>query len=125
MAIKRTKNQEATIAQMLSTKEMRKDPRNHCVPIIEVIKDPKDERVSYMVMPLLRWADMPPFQYMEEIVDFVDQILEVLTNDEALIQTQRDWCSFTRRRSLTGNAFVSVPPCCAYLQIVIVTCGVF
>lgn len=70
-------DEESRIAQMLSTKELRADPRNHCVPIIEVIDDPEDNLVSYVVMPLLRNADSPPFQYVKEITDFVDQILEV------------------------------------------------
>ena len=68
---------ESRIAQMLSTKELREDPRNHCVPIIEVFDDPDDDSLSYLVMPLLRNADSPPFQYIKEIIDFVDQILEV------------------------------------------------
>jgi len=62
---------------MFNTTELRADPRNHCVPVIEVIDDPDDDRISYMVMPLLRNAAVPPFQYMKEIVDFVDQTLEV------------------------------------------------
>jgi len=70
-------DEESRIAQMLSTKELRADPRNHCVPIIEVIDDPSDDSISYVVMPLLRNADSPPFQYVKEVVDFVDQILEV------------------------------------------------
>jgi len=69
--------EEIRIAQMLTTKELRADPRNHCVPVIEVIDDPDDDSISYMVMPLLRNAVLPPFQYMKEIVDFVDQVLEV------------------------------------------------
>ena len=79
MVIKRISRQseEASIAQRLSTKELRADPRNHCVPIIEVIEDPNDDSISYMVMPLLRNANLPPFQYMKEIMDFVDQVLEV------------------------------------------------
>ena len=79
MAIKKinSKDEEASIAQMLSTKEMLADPRNHCVPVIEVIKDPDDDKLSYMVMPLLKNLDMPPFECMKEIVDFADQVLEV------------------------------------------------
>ena len=68
---------ESRIAQMLSTKKLRADPRNHCVPVIEVIDDPDDDLLSYMVMPLFRNADSPPFQSVKEIIDFVDQILEV------------------------------------------------
>jgi len=71
--------EETRIAQMLSTEELRADPKNHCIPIIEVIDDPDNDSISYMVMPLLRVADSPPFQYVKEIMDFVDQILEVGT----------------------------------------------
>lgn len=79
MCIKRVGrgDEESHIAQMLSTKELRADPRNHCVAIIEVIDDPDDDSISYMVMPLLRNADSPPFQFVKEIIDFVDQVLEV------------------------------------------------
>lgn len=70
---------ESRIAQMLSTKELRLDPRNHCAPVIEVVDDPDDDSLSYMVMPFLRNADSPPFQYIGEIIDFVNQILEVKT----------------------------------------------
>jgi len=68
---------------MLSTKELLVDPRNHCAPVIEVIDDPDDNSISYMVMPMLRLADNPPFQYVKEIIDFVDQILEVRATDPA------------------------------------------
>ena len=68
---------ELRIAQMLSTGGLLADPRNHCAPVIDVIDDPNYDSVSYMVMPLLRLADSPPFQYVKEIIDFVDQILEV------------------------------------------------
>jgi len=70
-------DEEIRIAQMLSTPELREDPKNHCVPIIEVIDDPEYDSISYVVMPLLRSANDPPFQYVEEIIDFVNQILEV------------------------------------------------
>ena len=70
-------DEESRIAQMLSTAELREDPRNHCVPIIEIFDDPDNDSISYMVMPLLRNASDPPFQYVKEIIDFVDQVLEV------------------------------------------------
>lgn len=62
---------------MLSTKELLADPKNHCVPVIDIIDDPDDDSKSYMVMPLLRNADDPSFVHVKEIIDFVDQILEV------------------------------------------------
>ena len=76
-------DEETRLARMLSTKEMRADPRNHCVPVIEVIDDPGNDTKSYLVMPFLRCADDPPFQHVKEIIDFVDQILEVRATDFA------------------------------------------
>ena len=73
--------EETRIARMLSTTEFRADPKNHCVSIIEVIDDPGDDSKSYMVMPFLRGANNPQFQYVKEIMDFVDQILEVRVAD--------------------------------------------
>jgi len=69
---------EVRNAQMLTKPELREDPRNHCVPIIKVIDDPDDDSKSYMVMPLLRNASDPPFQYVKEIIDFANQTLEGL-----------------------------------------------
>lgn len=92
MCIKRISrdDDEARIARMLRTADLCADPRNHCVPIIEVIDDPKDDSQSFMVMPFLRVADNPQFQHVKEIVDFVDQILEVRATDLA-----KDKCILT------------------------------
>ncbi|GBE79197.1 hypothetical protein SCP_0203940 [Sparassis crispa] len=73
-----TGDNESQIATMLSSDALRNDPRNHCVPILEVIQDTDDETISYMVMPFLRFIDNPPFQTVENLVDFADQILEGL-----------------------------------------------
>ena len=70
-------DEEIRIARMLSSEPLKDDPRNHCVPILQVIDDPDDDSKSYLVMPLLRAADHPPFDQVKEIVDFVDQLLEV------------------------------------------------
>lgn len=62
---------------MLSSELLKDDPRNHCVPILQVIDDPDDDSKSYLVMPLLRPMDNPPFERVKEVVEFVDQMLEV------------------------------------------------
>jgi len=106
-------SEEAQIAQMLSAKELMADPRNHSVPIIEVIDDPEDDTKSYMVMPFLRAADSPPFQFVKEIIDFVDQILEVVVHMYDWIDiftsrvAYRAWCSCTREESPTGMVWLS------------------
>ena len=103
-------DEESQIAQMLSTKELLADPRNHCVPVIEVIDDPDDDSKSYMVMPLLRNAADPPFQHVKEIIDFVDQILEVRSTripvrHTCLTWPHRVWSSYMRRESPIGKKY--------------------
>jgi len=70
-------DEEIRIARMLNSEPLKDDPRNHSVPLLQVIDDPDDDTKSYLVMPLLRPADHPPFDHVKEIVDFVDQLLEV------------------------------------------------
>ena len=72
-----TGDQESAIARMLTTPELLKDPFNHCVPIIDTFEDDQDPSISYIVMPFLKTMDEPSFERVEEVVEFVDQILEV------------------------------------------------
>ena len=73
----RTDSAELDIARRFSLPEYRSDPRNHCVPILDVIPDADDPTMSYIVMPFLRYVDNPPFVSVENILDCVDQLLEV------------------------------------------------
>ncbi|KAI0054727.1 hypothetical protein BV25DRAFT_1895581 [Artomyces pyxidatus] len=73
-----TGDQESTIAKMLYGEPLRRDGRNHSVPILDEFQDDQDESISYMVMPLLRLIYDPPFAAVGEIVDFADQILQGL-----------------------------------------------
>lgn len=83
---------ETEIVLKLTRESLRADPRNHCVPVLDVIQDDVDPSVSYLVMPYLRLMDDPAFENVEEAVDFVDQILDVrditFTNIHALILLQ-------------------------------------
>jgi len=66
---------EPTIAIMLSSEPLSQDPWNHSVPVLDLITDNENPTISYLVMPaLLR----PDFEYVADVVDFVDQILEGL-----------------------------------------------
>ena len=56
---------------------MRKDPRNHCVPILDVLDDPADPATSFLVMPFLRNIDDPEFDTVGSILQCVSQLLEV------------------------------------------------
>ena len=68
---------ESNIACMFSFEEKVDDPRNHCVPVMDVFASPTESQLLFLVMPLLRAFNDPPFAAVEEVVDFVDQILQV------------------------------------------------
>ena len=70
-------SEEHRIAEILGQGKWNNDERNHCVPVINIFKDPQDPKIFYMVMPFLRPMSDPPFQQVKEIMEFADQILEV------------------------------------------------
>ncbi|CDO78153.1 hypothetical protein BN946_scf184658.g5 [Trametes cinnabarina] len=69
---------EIDIATYLSSPEMREDPRNHSVPVLDVICDPLDDTVSFLIMPFLKEIDNPPFESIENVLDCCEQLLEGL-----------------------------------------------
>jgi len=73
----RAGGEEHRIAEILREGGWAGDPRNHCVPVLNLFKDPQDPELLYLVMPFLRPMDDPPFQQVKEVMEFADQILEV------------------------------------------------
>jgi hypothetical protein len=53
------------------------DPRNHCVPILKIIPVPDKPGDALVVMPLLQVHYMPPFEILDDFLDFERQVLEV------------------------------------------------
>ncbi|KIP07951.1 hypothetical protein PHLGIDRAFT_404324 [Phlebiopsis gigantea 11061_1 CR5-6] len=80
VSIKRaeTGSEDITLAQMLHSDALKDDPRNHSVPVLDVIPDTDEPSITYLVMPFLRLMDDPPFETVGEVVDFIDQILDGL-----------------------------------------------
>ncbi|EKM49864.1 uncharacterized protein PHACADRAFT_214379 [Phanerochaete carnosa HHB-10118-sp] len=70
--------QELSIANYFSTRPLREDPRNHAVPIVDSFKDDEVDEYSYIVMPFLRKMNDPPFDLVNDVLDFADQVLEGL-----------------------------------------------
>ena len=68
---------EIRIALMLGTPPLSEDPSNHSVPILDTFEDETNAEVSYIVMPLLRNFDNPPFESVEDVLEFGEQVLEV------------------------------------------------
>ncbi|CAK5264373.1 unnamed protein product [Mycena citricolor] len=68
---------EVEIGTLFSSSPLAGDPRNHCIPILEVLHDPEDSNIDIIVMPRM----VPAFRYVEfetvgEVVDCLRQILE-------------------------------------------------
>ncbi|KAL1689599.1 hypothetical protein GGG16DRAFT_57382 [Schizophyllum commune] len=70
--------QEVELTTMLSSPPFTSDPRNHCVPVYEVIQDLKDEKYQLMVLPVLRRYADPRFDTVGEAVDCFRQIIQCL-----------------------------------------------
>ncbi len=79
MYVKRveTGDEESSIARMLSSPSLRADTRNHAVPILDYFIDEDDTSIAYIVMPFLRLTDDPPFETVNDIIDFGSQLIEV------------------------------------------------
>ncbi|KAJ7447556.1 kinase-like domain-containing protein [Mycena galericulata] len=72
-----TDGEELRIAAILSTPRLRSDPRNHTIPILEVITVP-NESWTLLVMPYCRRFDDPPFHCRAEFIEAMRQYLEGL-----------------------------------------------
>ncbi|KAI0333806.1 hypothetical protein GY45DRAFT_1319027 [Cubamyces sp. BRFM 1775] len=69
---------ELRILSYLSSNELRQDPRNHTIPLLETLQHPTNPALVFMVMPFLRFIDHPPFETVEDAYDCGEQILEGL-----------------------------------------------
>lgn len=68
---------EIEITRYFSTEPIASHPRNHSVPLYEVLDVPGDDESVILVLPLLRPYDNPPMNSVGEAVEFLRQIFEV------------------------------------------------
>ncbi|KAI5825113.1 hypothetical protein K523DRAFT_283738, partial [Schizophyllum commune Tattone D] len=73
---KRRHPTEVEITSTLCSPPYSSDPRNHCVPVLEVLQDPEDENFQLMVLPLLRNYANPRFDTVGEAVVCFRQIVQ-------------------------------------------------
>ncbi|KAG9011096.1 hypothetical protein FRB94_009239 [Tulasnella sp. JGI-2019a] len=66
---------ELDLLEYLNTEEIRDDPWNHSVPILDII--PHEKHVEVMMLRLQPF-DSPPFQNVAEFLDLLRQLLEGL-----------------------------------------------
>ncbi|KAF8059525.1 hypothetical protein FPV67DRAFT_1426286 [Lyophyllum atratum] len=69
---------EITVGKHFSSEPLSSNPKNHCVPILDVISPSEGSNIAFMVMPLLLRTKFVPFETIGEAVDFFRQIFEGL-----------------------------------------------
>ncbi|KAI8993982.1 kinase-like domain-containing protein [Trametes punicea] len=70
---------EVAISRFFSTGPLADDPRNHCVPIYEVLDVPDDKDLKLLVMPLLHRFEKPRFLTIGEAIECCRQLIEGLS----------------------------------------------
>ncbi|KAI1795565.1 kinase-like domain-containing protein [Ganoderma leucocontextum] len=81
---------EVDVSQYLSSDPLRSEPRNHCVPILDVFGVPDEPNFTIMVLPLLRACNDPSWQTVGEVLSFIQQIFEGLQYLHELHIAHRD-----------------------------------
>jgi serine/threonine protein kinase len=106
--------EELAIAGYLSTPTRMQDPQNHCVPILDHFADPTDSSIVFIVMPMLRNFDSPPFFVVNEVVDFVHQTLEVSSktymNVMAVLITESKGLAYMHSQLVAHRYYPSLLP---------------
>lgn len=70
---------EVEITRYFSSEPLASHPRNHCIPLYDVLEPPDDPELVIIVLPYLRHYDSPRFKTVGETVEFFRQIFEVST----------------------------------------------
>ncbi|KAL1707160.1 kinase-like domain-containing protein [Schizophyllum commune] len=69
---------EVEMTTMFSSPPFSSEPRNHCIPVYDVLQDPDDDKYQLMVLPLLRSYASPRFDTIGEAIECFRQIIQGL-----------------------------------------------
>ncbi|OJA14390.1 hypothetical protein AZE42_11187 [Rhizopogon vesiculosus] len=69
---------EAEIGRYFMAEKLASDPKNHCVPFLEVLSVPNEDDKQIIVMPLLLDFTKLPFDTFGEVIECIRQLLEGL-----------------------------------------------
>lgn len=68
---------EKSVLMLFSQRDLR-DIRQNCIPpVLDMFQDEEATELWYLVVPFLRPMDDPPFETIDDVVSFTDQVLEV------------------------------------------------
>ncbi|KAG6809006.1 hypothetical protein H0H92_002018 [Tricholoma furcatifolium] len=72
---------EIEIGLLFSSEPLASDPRNHCVPILDVLDIPGQPKERFVVMPYLMTTEQVLFNTIGEIVEHFRQLFELKQRD--------------------------------------------
>ncbi|KAH9899125.1 kinase-like domain-containing protein [Epithele typhae] len=75
---KSTNPYEVDISRMFSAGLLASDPRNHCVPVYDILQSPLDDDIVFIVIQSLRPFNAPRFGTMGEALECIRQFIEGL-----------------------------------------------
>ncbi|KAH0583283.1 hypothetical protein H2248_011158 [Termitomyces sp. 'cryptogamus'] len=78
LKIVQTSSNEIPTALYLSSPDLQHDPRNHTVPILDVLLLPDDDTTALLVMPQLIYFNHLPFRRLGEVTEAFSQYIEGL-----------------------------------------------
>ncbi|KAG6818623.1 hypothetical protein H0H93_003389 [Arthromyces matolae] len=70
--------EDIPVGKYFSSPDLSANPRNHCVPVLDVLDPPPGSERAFLVMPWLFDITYPAFETVGEVVDFLGQIFEGL-----------------------------------------------
>lgn len=68
---------EIPITRFFASEPMASHPRNHGVPLLDVLELPEDPDIAILVLPLLRPFSNPEMETVGEATEFFRQLFEV------------------------------------------------
>jgi hypothetical protein len=100
--VKYKHSDEVGIAKFFSSEPLASDPKNHCVPLLDVLEVPEYEGMVLLVMPILRPFNRPKIWTFGEAVEFLRQVFEVRACISS-VQTSANGVSCFRASNLCIN----------------------
>ena len=80
---------EIEIGQYFPQEPLLSHPKNHCIPVLDVLDIPNTDNEAILVMPLFREYDNPRLKSVGEAVEYFRQVFEVREDFKIWISLSR------------------------------------